>query len=236
MLKPLIDWCKSGLSFINEGIPGADPPRRRNSSSSARRPNPSSSTSSKRAGVDFDQLLSKLPEKQQQSVLDEARSLARWTRYKKAYSDICLRVDLLGVDDAAHGLDKEALFEDLVNQDRDLAGSLVESDESVEGSLEWAWFAGRDVIEVASGERRKVEQQKRDKAEEKRTKIASGSKKLSKTSSRLTGELFQGEEEKPRVFRKQLADPSVEASRGVLDRYLSAIKGSLEAAREARLK
>lgn len=140
---------------------------------------------------------------------------------------------MLSADGAGGELDKDALFEDLLSQDRDVVSSLIDSNEDVEGSLEWAWFAGRDVIEVAGGERRKVEQQRREKAEEKSKKATS--KKLAKTTSRVAEDV----KESPtltRTSRKQLPDPSVEATRGILDRYLSAIKTSLESAREARLK
>jgi hypothetical protein len=281
LLDPLIDWCKSGLAFIDQGIPPADPPRRRRRRGSSvsrksaaaaaavsgredrsQRPSPSN-----RATINVDELLDELPDDEtRRAVLADARSLARWTRYKKAYSDICLRVDMLqagldgdGGDPWAEKLDKDDLYEDLLAQDRWIKDELVEVSDADgmllgEGGLEWAWFAEPDVEAVASGERRKYERQQREKkreVEDRQRARANGS-----GAGGGGGGLFRTKSNKGKVSngavdgaqlhdetvagsrRKRLVvpEPSVKATRQLLARYRELLGPALESARDNNVK
>ncbi|GAA5887625.1 hypothetical protein JCM16303_001452 [Sporobolomyces ruberrimus] len=174
LLDPLIDWCKSGLAFINTGIP----------------PSSDSSSPYKRAGVDVESLLNSLPSSSASSsptlsshpttsshstkegVISEARHFATWTRYKKVYHDLCLRVDLLEAElpDGNHErrkefeamqLDKEKMWQELLSQDREVV-KLAKSERDNEeegrgekartgagGDLEWAWWSAEELAHAA---------------------------------------------------------------------------------------
>lgn len=259
LLDPLIDWCKSGLAFIDKGIPPANPPRRRGSTASrksaSKRDQTSSAASSpsNRAAVNVDELIAELPDKSRRAVLAEARSLARWSRYKKAYADICLRVDMLQAQEGGTGLgalelDKDELYQDLLAQDRSVRDQLVQVEANgVEGGLEWAWFANPDVANVASGEQRKFERQqrdqKRDEAEKQRAKAGGGGGGLFRTKSRTTtvseGGNNHGASDRATESAKkrlQVPEPTVSASRRLLAKYRDMLGPALEAARANGVK
>lgn len=141
------------------------------------------------------------------------------------------------MDGEGTGLDRNSLYERLLAQDRSVVDGLREREAGAEGSLDWAWFAEGDVKGVADGERRKVEKQRKDKAEElARKKDAGAGKRLLRTTSR-GGEQ---EEVKPSLEETrngmQLPDLKVEATQRIVSEFLGAIKESLEAARKAHLK
>lgn len=235
LLDPLIEWCRSGLAFIHEGIPSTSP-----------------SSSSKRAGVDYDALLASLSSAEaQQNVLAEARNLARWTRYQKAFADVSLRCDLLGAEaGSSEGdgeaslavLDREAMMDELLEMDWELEGGLRDGKQG-SGHLRWAWWAGADVEGVAGGERRKVEKLERESVEERWREKEAREKKLQRVQSRASA--ARAEDRKPAEdaevrlqvsARDRVPEPSVEATRGLLDVFLEAVRGSLQAAREAGVK
>lgn len=234
LLDPLVEWCKSGLSFINQGVPDVPPPP--SSSTASSKASHFTSESTRRAAVDYDQLLSALPDDQQGAVLAEARSLARWTRYRKAYSDICLRVDLLQVDNGGTKLDRDALYEQLLTQDRVVVDGLKDSEVGAKGTLDWAWFADADVNGVADGERRKVEKQRKEKGEELARKDAAAGQGLFRSISRVGGDAAVKTDMVSTGLRKQLPYPQVDATKRVLSEFLGAVKESLEAARKAHVR
>ncbi|GAA6024859.1 hypothetical protein JCM11491_005677 [Sporobolomyces phaffii] len=182
LLDPLLEWCKSGLEFIHTGIP------------------PSSEASSpyKRVGVDVEALLHSLPSSSASSsprttasgaakdaaatrerVVAEARHFATWTRHKKVYHDLCLRIDLLEAElvegDArarsdfdAMRLDKDRMWQELLAQDRDavedqlskraaapdgtlgeLRGDETKARTDAGGDLEWAWWSAEELAGAA---------------------------------------------------------------------------------------
>ncbi|GAA5956736.1 hypothetical protein JCM21900_002166 [Sporobolomyces salmonicolor] len=170
LLKPLIEWCKSGLRFISSGIP----------------PPPDSSTPNPRVGIDIEALLASLPPSAsspppsasasppstptsqrvtKDQVLLEARSFARRTRYRKAYDDLCLRIDLLEAEAGQDTpgllakLDKQRLWSEFLAQDRDVVAAASSSSPALTkaqaekkktrtdpgGDLEWAWWAAEEL-------------------------------------------------------------------------------------------
>ncbi|KAK4046130.1 hypothetical protein OIV83_006326 [Microbotryomycetes sp. JL201] len=242
LLDPLVEWSRSGLSFINNGIPPVGPQKRRSSVSSHKSGKPgaqSGSGSSTRANVDFDGLLSRQRPEQQQAVLDEARQLARWTKNRKAFFDICLRIDLAEVDGlfAADSLDRDELYEDLICQDWDLKDVLVERRLGEEG-FSWAWFAEPEVEAVAPWEKRKLEQYKKDQAKKKAAKSSGGGglfRAKSRTASEFDGKTAKTSD-RENIVRKAVPDPVVQASRALLGDYYEAVHGALDKAREQEIK
>ncbi|GAA5869290.1 hypothetical protein JCM1840_004346 [Sporobolomyces johnsonii] len=172
LLNPLIEWCKSGLGFIGSGIPPAS----------------DSSTPYPRAGIDIEALLASLAPSSsapppsapgnpsstptqttttKAQVVAEARAFARRTRYKKGHDDLCLRIDLLEVDDndAARPLvatlDKQRLWAEFLAQERDVVVAASSTERQAEkkkknpsrtdagGDLEWAWWAAEELAGAA---------------------------------------------------------------------------------------
>ncbi|GEM12402.1 PX domain-containing protein, partial [Rhodotorula toruloides] len=107
LLDPLLDWSRSGLTFIHTGIP----PSRSSAHCSP----------SKRASVDLDSLLPSNPKKREK-IVREVRSQVKWTRYKKAQNDMQLRIDLLQADAGERKqswewkLDRVALWQEFLAQ------------------------------------------------------------------------------------------------------------------------
>ncbi|GAA5851019.1 hypothetical protein JCM3766R1_007104 [Sporobolomyces carnicolor] len=164
LLDPLLEWCKSGLEFIHSGIPPAS----------------ESSTPYKRAGIDVEALVSALPSSSASSsptlspdakvdpptrerVIEEAREFATWTRYKKVYHDLCLRIDLAQAEDESQArpvFDKQRLWQEFLAQDRDAVeaqqrrerpqGERTKKRTDAGGDLEWAWWSV-DELEGAAG-------------------------------------------------------------------------------------
>ncbi|GAA5989987.1 hypothetical protein JCM10908_002410 [Rhodotorula pacifica] len=155
-LDPILDWARSGLGFIREGIP-------------------TDSTAGKgsRAGPDIDGLLASphLSEKERADLLAEARKMAEWTVLKKARSDVYLRLDLLRADErisqnaADHDdhdgdwLDRTVLWQSFLEQfppseqERFAAAAATQAQEGRRtgpgGDLEWAWWAARETAGAA---------------------------------------------------------------------------------------
>ncbi|KAK4053580.1 hypothetical protein OIO90_003817 [Microbotryomycetes sp. JL221] len=258
LLDPLIEWSRSGLNFINEGIPpveGGRPRTQRRASTSSRKSGKRESSSTKggntrqsagtstRAGVDFDDLLSRQPTDVQQNILNEARQLARWTKYRKAFFDICLRIDLgevegmfVGLEELDGGIlfDRDELYEDLICQDWELK-DVLQDKKLGDGGFSWAWFAEEQVEQVSSWEKRKLEQYKTDQAKKKADK-ASGGGGLFRTKSRATTTSDHGTHKKDDVVRKAVPDPVVHVSRELLNEYFDAVHASLDNAREREIK
>ncbi|BGP72928.1 hypothetical protein NBRC10513v2_006332 [Rhodotorula toruloides] len=262
LLDPLLDWSRSGLSFIRSGIPP---------SRSASHDSPS-----KRAGVDLDALLPSNPKKREK-ILREVRSQVKWTRFKKAQTDMQLRIDLLQADAGERKqswewkLDREALWQDFLAQLPE--EEVVREPEGLEtrmgpgGDLEWAWWAGKDVIGAAdkvgvvkahresAGEAyREVE--KEDKPAAGKIGGAMLGRKLSRRSSNVSQVRKDGyhDEDEDEAYEdgdatfangrrnsaegEKLAIPAVkiEATRGLLGRYIDRIKDSLAEARKRQIK
>ncbi|GAA5877826.1 hypothetical protein JCM3774_000188 [Rhodotorula dairenensis] len=152
-LDPMLDWARSGLGFIREGIPSSADPN------------------SPRAGLDLDELLSSpnLSEEDKASLLAEARKMATWTVLKKARSEVYLRLDLLRAeDDSSHGDvfaaeededTRSVLWQSFLaefspsEQDRFAAAAAEQATEGRRtgpgGDLEWAWWAARETAGAA---------------------------------------------------------------------------------------
>jgi hypothetical protein len=172
-------------------------------------------------------------------VLDEVRALARWTSYKKAYADICLRADLFAVDamdgdEAVDQFDKEAMYGDLLSQDREVVDLLEQREE---GALEWAWFgevesAGGIQVDMKKAEKVEREVQQMRKREQEREKSG---RKLFRTSSRVT-ETKVAEEKVVAKEGTKVPAPRVRETKVLLEEYVRLMSASLEAAREAGLK
>lgn len=141
-MDPLVNWCKSALQFIKDGVPPAHIP---NSSATS-----DTSTTSlpklPRAGVDYDQVIAATDVETRAAVLEEIRGLALWSSYRKGYADICLRTDLLAIDTGIQ-FDKAELYSDLLSQDKEALAYIESRGEAGidEGEIGWAWFAGDDV-------------------------------------------------------------------------------------------
>lgn len=152
-LDPMLDWARSGLTFIREGIP-EDP--------TAAAAGPASRGA--RASPDVDALLSApdVPEAEREALLAEARRMADWTVLKKARSEVFLRVDLLRADDATEDdswLDRTELWQSFLSQwsaaeQARFAAAANEQAHELRrtgpgGDLEWAWWAGRETAGAA---------------------------------------------------------------------------------------
>ncbi|GAA5931207.1 uncharacterized protein JCM15063_002576 [Sporobolomyces koalae] len=168
LLDPLLDWCRSGLEFIKQGIP------------------PSSTESSPytRAGVAVETMLDSLPTGTPQpsspngasetpmpsrdQVVAEARHFAGWTRYKKVYHDLSLRIDLLAAaqeHDAHEGrkekmrFDRERMWQEFLSQDREVVQgkyrredpehTIVKTRTDAGQDLEWAWWSADELAGAA---------------------------------------------------------------------------------------
>ncbi|BGP10521.1 hypothetical protein JCM10049v2_006413 [Rhodotorula toruloides] len=263
LLDPLLDWSRSGLSFIRSGIPP---------SRSASHDSPS-----KRAGVDLDALLPSNPKKREK-ILREVRSQVKWTRFKKAQTDMQLRIDLLQADAGDRKqswewkLDREALWQDFLAQLPQ--EEVVREPEGLEtrmgpgGDLEWAWWAGKDVfgaadkVGVVKAHRESAGEAYREV--EKEDKPAAGKiggamlgRKLSRRSSNVSqvrkdgyrdaeedDEAYEDGEDTfangrwKRAEEEKLAIPAakIEATRGLLGKYIDQIKDSLAEARKRQIK
>ncbi|BGP58145.1 hypothetical protein JCM8202v2_005806 [Rhodotorula sphaerocarpa] len=152
-LDPMLDWARSGLTFIREGIP-EDP--------TAAAAGPASRGA--RASPDVDALLSApdVPEAEREALLAEARRMADWTVLKKARSEVFLRVDLLRADDVTEDdswLDRTELWQSFLSQwsaaeQARFAAAANEQAHELRrtgpgGDLEWAWWAGRETAGAA---------------------------------------------------------------------------------------
>lgn len=158
-LDPILDWARSGLGFIRDGIPASD---------------------GTRAGLDLDDLLSssaaasKMSEKDKADLLAEARKMAEWTVLKKARSEVYLRLDLLRADldedaptrgeryddeEEEDWLDRSSLWQSFLSefspaeQARFAAAAAEQQQEGRRtgpgGDLEWAWWAAKETAGAA---------------------------------------------------------------------------------------
>lgn len=256
LMEPIIDWCKSGLSFIRDGVPPAAPaPSRRRSTSRSRRNSQSKASStpasddppssSTRFSVDYDALLSRLPEETQLEVLTESRRLATWTHYKKAFADLQLRCDLLvNASDRALMYDPEALYADLLRQDWDLAERGLVRPQVAGGrngsdSSEWQWYAPADGGLLINWER--VEKLEREVLERGRKE----KKGLFRTKSgRSTASSFGADEAgtdrdadaDDEGEKLRIPEPRVVGARELIDAYVEAVTPALKAARENNVR
>lgn len=248
LMDPLVEWCKSGLNFIKNGIPfdATIPPssssrRASTRSSKSGRPTPREPHHSHRAGVDYESLLSTTTPETRSAILAEVRSLALWTSYKKSYSDLCLRADLLAMESGIE-LNKSALYSDLLSQDRDVLAYLdargEEAGERPEDQVSWAWFAEEDVLDdpssikldwkaAANAEAALAAARRKEKA----------GRRLSRRSSRgtLREEAVVAVEAESRKETLGIPPPKVKATKTLLDAYVGVISKSLAAAKEAKV-
>jgi hypothetical protein len=217
-MDPLIKWCKSGLNFIKSGIPSA----------TSRRPT--------RSGVDYDALLSRTSPATRTAILSEVRGLALWTSYKKCWSDISLRVDLLAIETGVQA-DKEALYSDLLSQDQEVLDFLEargeEEGERPEDSVGWAWFGDEDVLDDPSAI--KLDWKAAENAEAaliaaRKAAKAGGGARLFKRSSTKNTVVSVAVKEEVKMLR--IPAPRVRATKTLLDDYVEAITRSLVDAKE----
>ncbi|SCV70931.1 BQ2448_3693 [Microbotryum intermedium] len=242
LLDPLIDWSKSGLAFIREGVPPVETRksgrRRRTSTSSRRRGGHSEAApeSPQRAGVDYDTLLASQPERTRKAVLSEIRALARWTSYRKVYSDISLRVDLLQVEHPepssaagawAASLDKEVLYEDLLLQDREVMDLLVKREDS---PMEFGWFGELEGINGLLVDWRRVEKVEKSVAEKRRRQQGKTARRGLFKKSSTTNDDQEEEVEESKKTSIQLPTPSVNSSKTLLVQFIDSIGPALRAA------
>ncbi|GAA6059871.1 hypothetical protein JCM10212_007076 [Sporobolomyces blumeae] len=262
LLDPLLAWAKSGLAFLGKGIP------------------PPSKTSSpyKRAGVDVEALLDSLPTASaattptmsshaaapptREGVLAEARHFATWTAYKKAYHDLCLRVDLLeceATDSAkrsdlrAMHLEKEKMWQELLAQDRE-AMKHVATNVDDEGKartdagqdLEWAWWsadelagaAGRAKVTIALPTSTPGASSHDSKPQPKKLSRSKSSTLPPSDSYHVIDANDVPEHPIARAEndRLEIPAPSVKITKTLLDRYLEQIRGALADAKARSVK
>lgn len=161
--------------------------------------------------------------------------------YKKCYSDLELRVDLLLVDCSTLRITRAelaTLYSDLLSQDPtvlDYIESRIEGGASTpsggeEGSSDWAWFADADILDdpsalkldwraAAKVEKALVESRKRARASTKQRKGKSG--------RGVGDEEKNGSAEKGGI-KKAVPGPRLRATKVLLDDYLEAVEKSLE--------
>lgn len=268
LLDPLLDWCKSGLEFLNTGIP----------------PSSDSSSPYKRAGIDVEGLLNHLPstsasasstvsthstmnknEKDtitKEEVVEEARRFASWTKYKKVYHDLCLRIDLLEAElpsneFAALGFDKEKMWQEFLAGDREavriksmengLKVNEAKARTDAGGDLEWAWWSAEELAGAAGAA--KVSIALPSDSPMKSTTNGNGTAKLTRSKSarsRNKSEEFDmiGHDEVPKAEGKtrdeeeqlEIPAPEVKATKELLPRYLEQIKAALKEAKEKGIR
>lgn len=155
-LDPILDWARSGLGFIRDGIPASN---------------------GTRAGLDLDDLFSssKMSDKEKADLLAEARQMAEWTVLKKARSEVYLRLDLLRADldeyaptrgkrydddeEDEDWLDRSSLWQSFLSEfsPSEQAQFAAAADEQHDegrrtgpgGDLEWAWWAAQETAGAA---------------------------------------------------------------------------------------
>ncbi|KAM0749704.1 hypothetical protein T439DRAFT_381276 [Meredithblackwellia eburnea MCA 4105] len=223
LLDPLLDWCKSGLNYIHEGIP-IDGER-----------------TAERSAVDYDVLLAEAPPETREAVLTEMRDLALVTSYRKAWADISLRADLLAAGDSKLEIDKRALYADLLSQDSTVT-SYLETRRGLKGdrpedSIDWAWFADQDVLDDPSAIKLDWKGAQKSEQEEKEARKQASSKKLfrrNSTSSKASSR-SRGEDEENTGF-KDLPMPRIMATKTLLQNYVEVVRRDLDAARSAQIK
>ncbi|KAL8291630.1 hypothetical protein RQP46_001888 [Phenoliferia psychrophenolica] len=224
LIDPLIGWCKSGLDFINSGVPST--------TSSSKSP----TAAPRRATVDYDELLRQATPETQAAILEEINDLSLVTAYKKAYADICLRADLLAVNGSALVLDRDALFADLLSQDHDVANYFERRGSGLsdrpEDDVSWAWFADDDVLNNPSAI--KLDWKAAAAQEKAQRKKATPKNSFSARKGSLSRNARVEIEEKERM--KGLPMPRVQATKTLLEDYLDVTQGSLDAAKRAQIK
>ncbi|KDE09124.1 hypothetical protein MVLG_00839 [Microbotryum lychnidis-dioicae p1A1 Lamole] len=241
LLDPLIEWSKSGLAFIREGVPPVESrksERRRNSTSSRREGGDlkAAPEAPQRAGVDYDALLASQPEKTRKAVLSEVRALARWTSYRKVYSDISLRVDLLQVEHPdpasaagawAASLDKDVLYEELVLQDQEVMDLLVKREDL---PMEFGWFGELEGINGLLVDWRRVEKVEKSVAEKRRRQQGKPARRGLFTKSSKANDDREEVEEEVFLTSIQLPALSVNSSKSLLVQFIDSIGPALRAA------
>ncbi|GAA6021527.1 hypothetical protein JCM10207_005791 [Rhodosporidiobolus poonsookiae] len=259
LLDPIIAYCKSGLSFIRDGVP----------------PHTTSSTS-KRAGLDVDSILSALSPEEQSSILSEVRGFARWSAFAKAEKDIQLRCDLLKASSSSSSaasppahLSPTRLTQSLLALSPEPASSTFAAAAAAQdkdekrtgpgGDLEWAWWAERELASGAAGSgvvkahaeaarAAVIHHGEADEHEHEQAKKGKGKKSpgVSRRASHslahddgysvVDAPVVDGEGEKDRLALA-VPTPAVERTRtSLLGRYLEQVKGALEQARNNEVK
>lgn len=264
LLDPLLEWCKSGLEFINSGIP----------------PSSESSSPYKRAGVDVESLLDSLPSSSasssptlashsevpptKESVVIEARQFATWTRFKKVYHDLCLRIDLLEAElppteVSSLKLDKEKMWQEFLAGDREAVklSKVMDSKEMLGekartdagGDLEWAWWSAEELAGAAGAAKVTIALPS-DSPTPKPNSSSKEPKKLSRSKSRNSrkSEDFDmiNHDELPTASTSndndheddhlEIPAPSVKATKGLLPKYLEQIQAALKEAKKNRIR
>ncbi|GAA5959308.1 hypothetical protein JCM3765_006555 [Sporobolomyces pararoseus] len=266
LLDPLLEWCKSGLEFINSGIP----------------PSSESSSPYKRAGVDVESLLNSLPSSSasssptlashsearptKESVIIEARHFASWTRFKKAYHDLCLRIDLLEAELpqaelSSLKLDKEKMWQEFLAGDREAVklSKVMDSKEIGEkartdagGDLEWAWWSAEELAGAAGAAKVTVALPSESPSSKPNGTSSSSSKeprKLSRSKSRNSRKsedfdminhdelpITSSDDNAHEDDHLEIPAPSVRATKGLIPNYLEQIRAALKEAKKNRIR
>lgn len=239
LMDPFWEWCRSGLEFIRAGVPVAKNNRRASSTRAGKASGP------RRAGVDYDDLVSRESPDTQQAILTEIRGLTLWAAYKKAFSDISLRADLLAsVGDER--LDKAALYTELLSQDRQAVAYIdarrEAGNEAPEDAIEWAFFAEDDVLNDPTSIKvdwRAAQKAERELAEARKREKAKKGVLFKRKSS---GTLRSGGSGEDVVEQKTLEDglkvppPRLRATKLLLEGYAKSVGKDMRAAQEARIR
>lgn len=164
------------------------------------------------------------------------RDLALVTSYKKAWADICLRADLLAAGDSKLEVDKGALYADLLAQNPAVQAYIERRGGQLgshpEGTVGWAWFADEDILDGTSA----VNLDAKVVAEARRATSPPSVLRRASSSSKAKSEEGGGEGTKSKTKVVELPSPRVTSTRTLLDQYVAAIRGSLDAAKAARTK
>ena len=147
----MIEWCRSGLNFIKQGIPDSDDsrPRRRSVTSTK---SEREGTKGRRLGSDVDGLLNSVDSETRAEILTEIRGLEFYTKMKKCAGDIWLRCDLLELNEGVR-VNPSAAFNELASEDRAIMAYVKDAKAELRGNraedeLAWAWFAEDEYVDL----------------------------------------------------------------------------------------
>ncbi|KAH8915810.1 hypothetical protein BT69DRAFT_846843 [Atractiella rhizophila] len=205
---PIYEWCKSGLSFISEGIP-------------------SSSEEKGRLAVDFEALLGNVDPETRRDILEEMDDLIFYTKYYKAAADLRLRIDLLRIDHPEWDISYSSTLKDVLERDPETQSYLDRVGGEEVTDLSWAWWS--ENLHEGVVDWKKVEEQNALKTTSKKTK-------LEKRSSSVKSVPKAANVKKEDVAFSALPPPKLVKTRQLLDGYVDAIKDGLDLAKEKAIK
>ncbi|BGP20027.1 hypothetical protein JCM10213_000591 [Rhodosporidiobolus nylandii] len=258
LLDPLLDYAKSGLGFLRDGIPSSS----------------SSSAPAERAGTDADALLATLSSAARDALLSEVRDFETWTQHAKVEKEIRLRCDLLRSASSPSTLSSSALYQSFLSQSPPdtlprlqraaAAQKQAQSRTGPGGDLEWAWWASSDEVGGAAAKGVvKAHQEEAAKAlagaakkvggaEEGGKPAAQGKKGRRASSSSHTRAHEDGfsvismplpavgeesaQQERPAGEELAVPTPAGDKLRALLPQWLKSVEGALREAKEKDVK